>query len=240
MSNEVRRAAGEQRLAAAVDFAAMARELQSKESERGTVQAVCELAKELLHADHAAFTTVTYGRYRTIGSTSGVPLAVDEIQYDLDEGPCVDAIEEDTSFHTDDLSVDPRWSRFGPRAVERTGIRSMLSHRIFVDDDTFGALNLYASRVRAFGEAERAMGVVLATHAALAMQAMRAQDRARHLAVALESNRKIGTAVGILMVRHQWQEGQAFEAMRKYSQDHNVRLAEVAERVVMTGALGDS
>ena len=42
------------------------------------------------------------------------------------------------------------------------------------------------------------------------------------------------------MVRHQWQEDQAFDAMRKYSQDHNVRLAEVAERVVMTGALGDS
>jgi GAF domain-containing protein len=241
MPNDVRElyeAGREHELTAAADFATLARELQSQESERGTLQAVCELAKELLNADHAAFTALKYGRFRTVASTSEVPRAVDEIQYDLDEGPCVYAIEEQTTFRSHDLGVDPRWPRFGPQAVERTGIRSMLSHRIFVEGDTMGALNLYAIRPAAFGEDQQTMGVVFATHAALAMQAVRAQDRARHLAVALESNRRIGTAIGVLMVRHQWREKEAFDAMRKYSQDHNIRLADVAERVVLTGALG--
>lgn len=241
MPNELRElddAGLEHELSAAADFATLARELQSHESERGTLEAVCELAKELLKADHAAFTAVRYGRFRTVASTSGVPLAVDEIQYDLDEGPCVYAIEEHTTFRSDDLGVDPRWPRFGPAAVERTGIRSMLSHRVFVERDTLGALNLYATRPAAFGKDAEAMGGVFATHAALAMQAVRAQDRARHLAVALESNRRIGTAIGVLMVRHQWRETEAFEAMRKYSQDHNIRLADVAEQVVLTGTLG--
>ena len=225
-------------LTAAADFATLARELQSHESERGTLQAVCELAKELLKADHAAFTALKHGRFRTVASTSDVPRTVDEIQYQLDEGPCVDAIEENTTFLTDDLGADSRWPRFGPHAVDRTGIRSMLSHRVFVEGDILGALNLYATRPGAFGEDQRAMGAVFATHAALAMQAVRAQDRARHLAVALESNRRIGTAIGVLMVRHQWREGEAFDAMRKYSQDNNIRLADVAERVVLTGTLG--
>ena len=46
------------------------------------------------------------------------------------------------------------------------------------------------------------------------------------------------SAIGVLMVRHQCPEGEAFDAMRKYSQDNNIRLADVAERVVLTGALG--
>lgn len=241
MLNDVRElddARREHELSAAADFATLARELQSHESERGTLQAVCELAKELLKADHAGFTTVKYGRFRTVASTSEVPRAVDQIQYELDEGPCVDAIEENTTLCSDDVGADYRWPRFGPHAAERTGIRSMLSHRVFVEGDILGALNLYAARPRAFGEEQQAMGAVFATHAALAMQAVRAQDRARHLTVALESNRRIGTAIGVLMVRHQWPEGEAFDAMRKYSQDNNIRLADVAERVVLTGALG--
>jgi ANTAR domain/GAF domain len=142
-----------------------------------------------------------------------------------------------TTYRVQDLAEDPRWLRFAPAAFERTGIRRMLAQRIFVDGDTLGALNLDATRPAAFGQREEGMGKVFATPAALGMQAVRAQDRAHRLAIALESNRRIGTAVGILMARHRWLESDAFEALRQHSQDHNLRLADISERVILTGEL---
>jgi hypothetical protein len=76
MPNDVRElyeAGREQELTAAADFATLARELRSDESERGTLQAVCELAREPLKADHAAFTALKRGRFHTVASTGELP-----------------------------------------------------------------------------------------------------------------------------------------------------------------------
>jgi GAF domain-containing protein len=229
--------AGSLELASALDFAAMARELQSQQSERGTLRAVCALAKDLLKADEASFTTVQHGRFRTLAMTGELPLRIDEIQYALDEGPCVDAFVGGTTYRIEDLRTDQRWPRFAREATERTAVRSMLSHHISVDGDTLGSLNLYAVRPSAFGPTEEEVGQVFATHAALAVQAVRAQDRAHHLEVALKSNRRIGTAVGILMARNGWTEEDAFTSLRRHSQDHNIRIAQIAEQVILTGEL---
>jgi GAF domain-containing protein len=225
-------------MATADEFAGLARELESSHTEPETVQSVCELARVLLGGDHAAFTTLRNGRFRTVATTSDVPVQVDQLQYDLVEGPCIDAIEEEEAFRSVDLAVDERYPRFGPKVAANVGIRSMLSHRLFIEADTFGALNLYAAREGAFDETSQRMGSVFATHAALALKSARVGDRARNLDIALESNRRIGTAVGILMARNQWTERHSFETLRRYSQDHNARLAGIAERVILTGELG--
>ena len=226
------------KLATADEFAVLARELHSSHTEREAVQSVCEVARELLGADHAGFTTLRNGRFRTVGTTSDVPPQVDQMQYDLLEGPCVDAIEENTTCRIVDLEVDERYPRFGPKAAGSVGIHSMLSHRLFIEGDIFGALNLYAVRHGAFDDTHERMGSVFATHAALALQSARIEDRARNLDLALESNRRIGTAVGILMTRHQWTERHSFETLRRFSQDHNTKLAAIAEHVILTGELG--
>jgi hypothetical protein len=223
--------------ASALDFAVIARQLQSQGDERGTLGAACAIAKDLLKADDASFTTVQFGRFRTLAMTGDLPVQVDEVQYALDEGPCVDAYEDGTTYRVEDLLEDDRWPRFASAATERTGVRSMLSHHIVVNGDTRGSLNLYAMRPAAFGPTEEEVGRVLAIHAGLAVQAVRAQDRAHHLDVALRSNRRIGTAVGVLMARRGWTDDDAFAALRRHSQDHNVRVAELAERVIRSGEL---
>ena len=64
-----------------------------------------------------------------------------------------------------------------------------------------------------------------------------AEARARNLAKALESSRRIGMAIGILMARHGWSETQAFDALRRLSSVSNVKLRDVADDVVYTGEL---
>jgi GAF domain-containing protein len=101
------------------------------------------------------------------------------------------------------MAIDDRWPRVGPAANELTGVVSMLSHPLFLEvDDSLGALNLYATRPAAFSEDSMTALTVLATHSAIAMARTAALERSQHLQAALNSNRTIGIAIGILMNQH--------------------------------------
>ncbi|SHF88846.1 ANTAR domain-containing protein [Geodermatophilus nigrescens] len=81
------------------------------------------------------------------------------------------------------------------------------------------------------GDADSAATAVLA-------ERLRAADaRARNLAQAQRSNRRIGMAIGILMARHGLTEERAFDVLRAASSHRNIRLASIAEEVILTGAL---
>ena len=54
---------------------------------------------------------------------------------------------------------------------------------------------------------------------------------------ALASSRSIGMAMGILMERHKVTDAQAFDLLREASQRGNVKLRDLAERLVATGSL---
>ena len=70
-----------------------------------------------------------------------------------------------------------------------------------------------------------------------ALGAAEADARAAHLRVALESNRTIGTAIGIVMAREQLTEKLAFARLRQVSNELNRRIVDIADHVVHTGAL---
>lgn len=98
-------------------------------------------------------------------------------------------------------------------------------------------LNIYSHAPGAFDEHARAIGLVLATHGGLLMNASLADDRARNLKLALESNREIGVAIGVLMHEHRLSREQAFDVLRAASQDSNRKLADIALEVGDTGTL---
>lgn len=62
-----------------------------------------------------------------------------------------------------------------------------------------------------------------------------ATAHAEHLQQAVVSNRRIGMAMGILMERHRLTEEQAFDQLRDLSQRRNVKLRDLAERIIYTG-----
>ena len=68
-------------------------------------------------------------------------------------------------------------------------------------------------------------------------RAVRASDGLRR---ALESNRRIGEAVGIVMATYRVTSGTAFAALRRLSNDRNRKLVDVAEEVSTTGELSDT
>jgi GAF domain-containing protein len=218
-------------------FAEIARQLHAQGAPEKVRIRISRAAVETIDGcDHAGISLVRRnGRIATVGATDDVPSRVDAIQYEVGEGPCLDAIAEHEVFAIDDLASDRRWPPFSRRAVEETGVRSMLSFRLFLDSDTFGALNLYSRRVAAFDEHAGAIGTVLAAHAAIAMQSAREWERAEQLEHALVSNRVIGTAMGIVMALRRVSQQEAFAVLSQASQYLNRKLQDVAGDVIKTG-----
>jgi hypothetical protein len=193
------------------------------------------------HAEHASTSRRNRASFVTIGPTSDVPPRVDRIQYELGHGPCVDAILSDNLFNAGDLRVDLRWPEFGRRAAEETGILSMLAFRLYFEEpataEMLAGLNLYASKPEAFDEVDETMIGLVATHGALAVAAAQQQRRADGLAAALQSNRDIGAALGVLMARLLVTREQAFDLMRITSQRTNRKLRDIAQDVLDSGTL---
>ena len=74
----------------------------------------------------------------------------------------------------------------------------------------------------------RRVALIVATHGALVLPEMVARNRAGHLAKALESNRDIGTAMGVLMHQHRFTRQEAFDVLSVASENSNRKLAELA------------
>jgi GAF domain-containing protein len=220
-------------------FAELARELAGRTNEDDTWKAIVDAAlRTVPGTEHAGITILRRGRFQTMAPSSELPRRVDAIQYELSSGPCVDAILQQRIFRTGDLSQDPRWPEFGSRAAREEHVFSMLGFRLYLEeDDTIGGLNLYSTQRDAFDSTAELTGGIIATHAAIALTGARHRDQAEHLRLALESNRQIGVAMGVLMSRQHVTRQQAFDLLRIASQHTHRKLADIAMDVSETGIL---
>lgn len=165
--------------------------------------------------------------------TSGFPADIDMIQTAAGEGPCLDAAYREQVVRVRDLRREERWPRFAPRAAQ-AGARSMLCLRLYVEDDDLGALNLYSRTPDAFDEESEQVGLVFASHAAVAFAGRRTQDE---LERAVDTRDLIGQAKGILMERFSIDEDQAFRVLVRASQGSHLKLREVAAELARSRRL---
>lgn len=217
-------------------FADVARSLLGEHSLEATLGRICEVAVSVVPGCEAAGTSIVRGRQiDTLAATGALPRRLDELQHETGEGPCLDAIRQREVFETGDLAAEARWPRFAPRAVQESDIRSVLSIRLYAEEDTYGALNMYASSVDAYGEEAHAVGGILAAHGSVAFARMREREQADLLQLAIDSRDVIGQAKGILMQRRGVTAAQAFTLLVRASQQLNRRLRDVAEDVAVSG-----
>ncbi|HEX8306285.1 MAG TPA: GAF and ANTAR domain-containing protein [Jatrophihabitans sp.] len=220
-------------------FAELGRDLMSERGLDSTLGLISRRSVTLIpSAQDAAVSRGRRGVFETVGQTSELPLGVDQLQYDLGSGPCVDAALEQKVYRTGELAADPRWPEFGRRAAAEHGIHSMLSTRLFLEnDDLVAALNLYSAMPDAFEESDETVALMLATHASGAMVSAQLQEQVHHLERALQSNRGIGIAIGVLMNQYKITKEQAFDLLRLASQHGHRKLVDVALDVTETGTL---
>ena len=189
-------------------------------------------------AEHASLTMVTGTTPpRTTAQTDDLPYRWDQLQYQHGEGPCLDVIATNNVAVAQDLRTDHRWPRFARALVDQTPARSMLSFRLFLTEQNRAGLNLYATRPAAFTDQSVATGAMFAAYASMALLAAARHDTANHLLRALETNREIGVAMGILVANGRLTQDQPFDQLRTASQTLNRKLHDIAADVTATGRL---
>jgi GAF domain-containing protein len=174
------------------------------------------------------------GTFHTPVETEPVAADLDQVQYTSGEGPCVDAARLSGPGHalSADLATEPDWPTFGPVAASH-GFHAVLATTLPAQPPHLsGALNIYSHRRHAFDDHARDLALLLAIHASLALattHALTTADlRLAQLHKAIDTRDMIGQAKGILMQRRGCTAEEAFDLLRRTSQDLNIKLADLA------------
>lgn len=194
-----------------------------------TIERMMGFACSAVGCDDAGVLMVhSRSRVETAAATSDPVARAHDLQVELDEGPCLDAIEDPTGVYMiSDVAIDDRWPRWGAAVVE-LGYHSVISVPIATTARRYGSLNVYAKKPHAFDDDDLAVTLVVARHASVALAATRDLEGLRK---AIDARKLIGIAMGILMERYDVDSEKAFAILRRYSQHHNVKLREVAALV---------
>ena len=171
----------------------------------------------------------------SFASTDPMMEKLDDIQMESGQGPCLEAAWREPMVRIDDMEIDDRWPIFSGRAVRETPARSSLSFQLFTHQGAMGALNLFSEEKNAFTTESDEIGLIYATHAALALFRTQQEDQFHS---ALASRDIIGQAKGMIMERFTVDAVQAFELLRRLSQDSNTPLARVAQQIIDSEQLG--
>jgi GAF domain-containing protein len=195
-------------------------------------------ARTVSNCTAAGITLAQTGRPHTPVYTDERSPKVDQVQYDNDSGPCLDALREGRIFMIADTATESRWPEFCAAAAA-VGFRSTLSVPIDVSGhrtEVLGALNLYSETPESFDEGSVASTESLAHQAAIVIANAQAYWGAKELSdqlqAALESRAVIEQAKGILMGREGITADKAFEVLVRASQRENRKLRELAAEIV--------
>jgi len=188
-------------------------------------------AVEIPGAQYAGITVTRNAKnIDTPAATHKWPILLDEVQQRHREGPCLTAAWEEKIIHVADLETDDRFPLYRRDALEQTPIRAVMAFQLFIADQTMGALNVYAEQPHAFDQTTKDIGRVFAAHSSVAWNAARREEQFKR---ALASRDTIGQAKGMIMERYGVNAVQAFDVLRKLSQDSNVPLVQVASELVV-------
>ena len=169
------------------------------------------------------------GSLETVAPTHDVLRDVDAAQYELQEGPCFEAAVDTVHIVSSHLAADERFPRYAPVALE-AGIRAQAGIRLFDAQHSNGALNLYSDKVGAFED----LGVLAQLFAHQSAVALEYARRIDQLEEVVTARQLIGQAVGVVMERFGVDDARAFGFLTRLSNQENLKLRLVAERLLAT------
>ena len=222
----------------AAPFARLSRELSSYGDRAATVEAIACRAVETLGSTRAAVARATADGYAFEAATDPDVLdKIERIAQVTHEGPALTALHDKATVLMDDVRKETRWPEYCARVAALTAVRSALVFYLQLDGVGLGVLAFYEDEPGWFTDDRIELAGVFADHATVALAKAAEHDHAAHLAIALQTNRIIAEAIGILMSTYKINEDHAFDLLRLVSQHSNRKLRDVAADVAHTGEL---
>jgi GAF domain-containing protein len=219
----------------AEEFGRLAIELHGRRSLDETIDQVVQYALTAVDCDFADVMFLhREKRIETVAATDSLAEKAAQLQAELDEGPVL-ALPPEPGDHivVHDTTSDVRWPRWGAE-LGGLGVRSVLSTRLASQHALIGALNLYAHEPLSFDGDDIAIAHILARHASVALATARKEYA---VAQSIDARKRVGLAQGMLMERFGLNAEESFELLRRYSQQHRLKLNEVARELVATREL---
>lgn len=186
-------------------------------------------------ADAVTVTLMDGETITTTFSTDPAASEVDEVQYANGTGPCVDAMRANTVVRTEKLSEEDRWPEYAGTAMDK-GFTAVLAAPLSLAGISIGALNIYSRTLPAFEQEAESSAKGYATQASFAIDYAKLYAEAtvtiEQLEEALKSRAVIDQAIGVVIEREGISPKEAFEMLKTASQHANVKLREIARRLV--------
>jgi hypothetical protein len=170
-------------------------------------------------------------------TTNAVSHLIEELQYTLGEGPCVDAYQQDQVVAEPDLAepVTGRWLAFTPLALQ-AGVRAVFGYPLRVGSVRLGALNLYRDRASQLTDDQHADALVMADVAArwvLEAQAGAPPDTvAAELEIGADFHFAVHNAAGMISAQLGVSVTEALIRLRAFAFSNDRLLADIARDVV--------
>ncbi len=199
---------------------------------------LCEVSADLMAMTGAGIMLMSGEVPRgSVCSSNEVSALIEDLQYTLGEGPCVDAYRQDRPILEADLAARgaARWAAFTPEALA-AGARAVFGFPLHVGAVRLGALNLYRDRPGPLDDDQHADALVLAGVAARAVLAMQAGAPPGRLGTELEGGADLRFVVhqasGMVSAQLDVSVGEALIRLRAHAFADHRPLDEVAQDVV--------
>ncbi len=228
--------------ALAAELVEISRVLFRADNVKDALGHVAEAARRAIDgSDSSSITARVDDEFATLAATSDLANSHDQVQYRVQEGPCLEAIASVQLVSAPDIHADERWPTF---VEEITGMQagSVLSAPLAsgweTEAEAGGALNNYSLEVGGFSDGDGESASLLAAHIGVLLGLSQSVEaRVGELSKAIETRDVIGQAKGILMERNRLTADQAFDVLRRASQRLNRKLRDLADELATTGTL---
>jgi hypothetical protein len=197
---------------------------------------LCEVAADIIGLTGAGVMVLRDGvPQASLCSTGPVSALIEELQYTLGEGPCIDAYRTGTVILEPDLAAPAslRWPAFTPEAVD-AGARAVFGFPVRIGAVRIGALNVFRDRSGPLSDEQHADALVMAD--AIARTILGFQAHAEPGAIAAELNADIHTVVhqaaGMVSVQLDITVGDALARLRAHAFGVDTSITKISRDVV--------
>lgn len=170
-------------------------------------------------------------------TSNSVSAVISDLQFELGEGPCVDAFRLDRPVLVANLAdpAEPRWMAFAAPAVA-AGVRAIFAFPLQVGAVRLGVLSLYRDEPGPLGDDQHADALVMADVAAQALLVLQANAVPGTVSAELAANADFRTVVhqatGMIAAQLKVSVGEALARIRAYAFGNEQALTEVAQQIV--------
>ena len=199
---------------------------------------LCAVAADVLGVSGAGVMLMSGETARgSLCSTNDVSRLIEDLQYTLGEGPCVDAYKLGQVVAEPDLAEPdaPRWLAFSAKALG-AGARAVFGFPLQVGAARLGALNLYQDQPGRLSDDQHADALVMADVVARWVIHAQADSPPDALASAIESGSEfylvVHNAAGAVSVQLGVSITEAMIRLRAYAFTHDRLVLDVAKDVV--------